>query len=119
MKKRNLVTTIVWSGFLLTVVGELSLTRRVRLHARIAEMLEELYGPEADAHAAELAYHFVQAEAVLASDRLVMMQPAAMDRQYQSLTSTIWPAGSIRMVPARHLAAPMVSRLIIPSLPVV
>ena len=38
-----------------TLAGELSLTRRVRLHARIAETLEELYGDDADAHAAELA----------------------------------------------------------------
>ena len=42
-----------------TLVAELSLTRRVRLHARIAETLEDLYGPEAEANAAELAHHFV------------------------------------------------------------
>ena len=54
-----------------TLVAELSLTRRVRLHARIAETLEDLYGPEAEANAAELAHHFVQAEPVLGSDRLV------------------------------------------------
>ncbi len=54
-----------------TLIGELSLTRRVRLHARIAEMLERIYGDTADEHAAELVRHFGEAEAVLGSDRLV------------------------------------------------
>ena len=54
-----------------TLVEELSLTRRARLHARIAETLEALYGPEAEANAAELAHHFVQAEPVLGNERLV------------------------------------------------
>ena len=43
-----------------TLAEELSLTRRVRLHARIAEALEELYGADADQHAAELAHHFAR-----------------------------------------------------------
>jgi len=54
-----------------TLTQELSLTRRVRLHARIATVLEELYGTNADAHAAELAYHFAQAETVTGTDKLV------------------------------------------------
>ena len=54
-----------------TLSGELSLTRRVRLHARIAEALEELYGDDAGAHAAELAHHFAEAEAVLGNGKLV------------------------------------------------
>ena len=54
-----------------TLTEELSLTRRVRLHSRIAIALEELYGTNSDAHAPELAYHFVQSEAVLGSERLV------------------------------------------------
>ena len=41
-----------------TLTEELTLTRRVRLHARIAETLEQLYGDDAEAHAAELAHHF-------------------------------------------------------------
>ncbi len=44
-----------------TLHDELSVGRRVRLHRRIAEVLEEAYGPSTDAHLAELAYHFVQA----------------------------------------------------------
>ncbi|MFQ6028925.1 MAG: serine/threonine-protein kinase PknK, partial [Dehalococcoidia bacterium] len=47
-----------------TLAGELTMTRKVRLHAQIAEVLETLYGADAAAHAAELAHHFVEAEAV-------------------------------------------------------
>ena len=44
-----------------TLHDELSVGRRVRLHRRIAEVLEQAYGPSTEAHLAELAYHFVQA----------------------------------------------------------
>jgi tetratricopeptide (TPR) repeat protein len=54
-----------------TLLGELSLTRRVRLHARIAETLEALYGASAEAHAAELAHHFAEAQTVLGPEKLV------------------------------------------------
>jgi DNA-binding SARP family transcriptional activator len=54
-----------------TLADELSLTRRARLHARIAEGLEELYGADLETHAAELAHHFEEAEAVLGPEKLV------------------------------------------------
>ncbi len=54
-----------------TLLEELTLTRRVRMHARIAETLETLYGDAADAHAVELAHHFAQAEAVAGVEKLV------------------------------------------------
>ena len=54
-----------------TLSGELSAARRVRLHAKIGEALEELYGVDAENHAAELAHHFVQAEPVLGPEKLV------------------------------------------------
>ncbi len=54
-----------------TLTDDLSLTRRVRLHARIAETLEALYGDRTKDHAVELAHHFAQAEAMLGSDKLV------------------------------------------------
>ena len=54
-----------------TLADELSLTRRVRLHARIAETLEELYASDAESHAAELAHHFGEAQAVLGPRQLV------------------------------------------------
>ena len=54
-----------------TLSEELSLTRRVRLHAQIGETLEELYGAGGEVHAAELAYHFVQAETATGAEKLV------------------------------------------------
>ena len=61
-----------------TLAGELSTTRKVRLHARIAEALEDVYGTEAEAHAAELAHHF--AEAAAGSAKLVHYSLLAGDR---------------------------------------
>lgn len=54
-----------------TLAEELSTTRRVRLHARIAAMLEEMYGDDTESHAAELAYHFAEAEAMLGTGKSV------------------------------------------------
>jgi len=70
-----------------TLTAELSLTRRVRLHARIAETLEEIYGDDADAHAAELAYHFAQAESLLGTEKLVRYSLAAGEK---ALNSYAW-----------------------------
>ena len=39
------------------IYEELSPSRRVRLHSRIGEALEAIYGANADAHASELAEH--------------------------------------------------------------
>jgi tetratricopeptide (TPR) repeat protein len=54
-----------------TLTSELSSARKVRLHARIAETLEHVYGDHADEHAAELVPHFVEAELVLGNERSV------------------------------------------------
>jgi tetratricopeptide (TPR) repeat protein len=54
-----------------TLTGELSSARKVRIHARIAETLERLYGDTADEHAAELVPHFIEAELVLGSEKSV------------------------------------------------
>jgi tetratricopeptide (TPR) repeat protein len=43
----------------------------VRLHARIGEALEDLYGDQVEAHAPELAYHYGEAEAVVGPDKVV------------------------------------------------
>jgi tetratricopeptide (TPR) repeat protein len=53
-----------------TLAAELSTSRRIRLHSRIAVALEELYGSAADAHAVELVHHFGEAETVLGADKL-------------------------------------------------
>jgi predicted ATPase len=54
-----------------TLTQQLSGSRRVRMHARIAQALEELYGVNAEAHAGELAYHFGKAELLLGANKLV------------------------------------------------
>ncbi|MEE9324565.1 MAG: protein kinase, partial [Dehalococcoidia bacterium] len=63
-----------------TLTGELSLTRRVRLHARIAKALEKLYGDQAEAHAAELAQHFAEAQEVLGTEKLLRYSLLAGER---------------------------------------
>jgi len=62
------------------LAGELSTTRKVRLHARVAEALEELYGSDAQSHAAELARHFIEAQTVLGIEKPVRYSPLAGDR---------------------------------------
>ncbi|MFQ6030749.1 MAG: hypothetical protein ACE5Q6_25035, partial [Dehalococcoidia bacterium] len=54
-----------------TLTQELTTTRRVRLHGRIAETLEQLYGDDVETHAAELAHHFAEAQTVLGTEKLV------------------------------------------------
>ena len=54
-----------------TLAEELSATRRARLHARIGEALEEMYGADTERHAGALAFHFGEAEAVLGPEKLV------------------------------------------------
>jgi hypothetical protein len=71
------------------LVEELSTSRRVRLHARIAEALEKLYGPSAPEHAPELAYHFAQAEPVLGAEKLVQYSRLAGE---QALATYAWEA---------------------------
>jgi tetratricopeptide (TPR) repeat protein len=70
-----------------TLAEELSPSRRVRMHARIGEALEELYGVNAETHAAELAYHFTQAEPVLGGERLVRYSLLAGE---QALAAYAW-----------------------------
>ncbi len=54
-----------------TLAEELTTTRRVRLHARIGEALEELYGEHVEEQAAELAHHFAEAESLAGPEKLV------------------------------------------------
>jgi predicted ATPase len=63
-----------------TLAGELSTTRKVRLHARVAETLDQNYGDDAVAHAAELAHHFSEAEAVLGTEKLIRYSLIAGER---------------------------------------
>jgi len=52
-----------------TLNDRLSPSRKVRLHARIVQALEDLYGANVDAHATELVYHCMAAEPVLGRSR--------------------------------------------------
>ena len=54
-----------------TLTEELSLTRRTRVHARIAEAMEVIFAEDADSHALEMVEHFANAETVLGSGRLM------------------------------------------------
>jgi DNA-binding SARP family transcriptional activator len=67
-----------------TLAQELSLSRRVRLQGRIAEALEDLYGAEAEAHAAELAHHFHEAETVLGPEKLVRYSAVAGEQALEA-----------------------------------
>ncbi len=60
-----------------TLAEELSGARRVRQHARIAQMLEAFFGAQAEEHAAELAFHYSEAEPVLGTEKMVHYALAA------------------------------------------
>jgi len=63
-----------------TLTQELSTARRARLHARIGETLEEMYSNSIEAHAAEIAHHFAEAESVLGYEKLVHYSLLAGER---------------------------------------
>jgi tetratricopeptide (TPR) repeat protein len=54
-----------------SLLEELSLNRRVRLHGAVADALEKLYGDQADDHAPELLRHVLQAESLVGPERVV------------------------------------------------
>ncbi len=70
-----------------TLAEELTTTRRVRLHARIAEALEQLYGDDAEVHAAELAHHFAEAQTTTGVAKLVRYSLMAGE---QALAGYAW-----------------------------
>ncbi len=63
-----------------TLSGELTTSRKIRLHARIAETLERIYAGDERAHAEELAYHFAEAQTVLGTEKLVIHCLAAGEK---------------------------------------
>jgi DNA-binding CsgD family transcriptional regulator/tetratricopeptide (TPR) repeat protein len=70
-----------------TLYHELSSSRRVRLHARIAEALEKIYESDVETHAEELAYHYSEASAMIGPDKLVRYSLLAGER---ALASYAW-----------------------------
>jgi predicted ATPase len=63
-----------------TLYGELSTTRRVRLHKQIGETLETLYADNIEPHLAELAYHFGEAAAAGDVEKAIDYARRAGDR---------------------------------------
>ncbi|MCZ6491016.1 MAG: AAA family ATPase [Acidobacteria bacterium] len=63
-----------------TLNEELSMTGRVRMHVRIAETMEEIYGVDAENHAAELAHHYSQGTMVAGTEKMVLYSRLAGDR---------------------------------------
>ena len=59
---------------------ELTTSRRVRLHARVGESLEELYGGDDGDRASDLAYHFAEAEAAIGPEKVVRYSMVAGER---------------------------------------
>ena len=63
-----------------TLASELSTTRRARIHGRKAEIMEELYGDNIEAHAEELAHHYNEASAMIGSEKMVYYSLMAGER---------------------------------------
>ncbi|MFQ6029082.1 MAG: AAA family ATPase [Dehalococcoidia bacterium] len=63
-----------------TLAKELSSSRKVRLHAHIGNMLEQLFADNIEAHASELAHHFTEAEPILGTEKLVSYSLLAGER---------------------------------------
>ena len=70
-----------------TLAEELTTTRRVRLHARIAEALEDQYGYDAEIHSAELARHFAEAQTSTGISKMVRYSLLAGE---QALAAYAW-----------------------------
>jgi DNA-binding SARP family transcriptional activator/tetratricopeptide (TPR) repeat protein len=63
-----------------TLYDDLPATRRLRLHARIGEALEELYASDPDSHLTELAFHFDAALPAGDAGKAVQYARRAADR---------------------------------------
>ena len=70
-----------------TLVEELTTSRRVRLHAQIAEALNQLYASDEDAHAAELAHHYFEAGTAGSAEKLAHYSALAGE---QAIASYAW-----------------------------
>ena len=63
-----------------TLAEELTQGRRVRLHIRIVEAMEELYVDHLDEHVVELAHHCAEAETVVGEEKVVRYSRMAGER---------------------------------------
>lgn len=70
-----------------TLMEEISIARRARLHAKIAEAIEAIYGAKASEHAMELVGHYANAETVLGTSKLLQYLKIAGE---QSFVARAW-----------------------------
>ena len=63
-----------------TLVSQVPESLRMKLHFRAGEMLEDVYGPESETHASELAHHFARAEVSDGGTKLVWYSLMASER---------------------------------------
>jgi DNA-binding winged helix-turn-helix (wHTH) protein/tetratricopeptide (TPR) repeat protein len=68
-----------------TLYGELTTTRRVRLHRRVGEAIERLVHGRQDPPLADLAYHFVQAASADTADKAIDYATRAGDSAAEAL----------------------------------
>ena len=66
-----------------TLLSNLALPRRQRLHLRVAEAIERVYGRDLEPHTPDLAHHLYQAGAAADPDKTVRYLTAAGDRATQ------------------------------------
>jgi hypothetical protein len=69
-----------------TLAEELSAARVVRLHARIAEALEQLYVDDIETHVGELAEHFAEADAILGPEKGARYLITAAQQAFEALS---------------------------------
>jgi DNA-binding SARP family transcriptional activator len=68
-----------------TLYDELTPGRRVHLHGRIGDALEELYGASLEPHLAELAYHFYESARPTVADKALAYARRAAERSLRLL----------------------------------
>ena len=89
-----------------TLYQRLSLSRRARLHGRVAHALELQYAAEPEAHADELAYHFVRSgesgDGARATRYLVAAGQAALRRHADREAATYLEEAMARATPMRE-----------------
>ena len=91
-----------------TLLGELSTTRRIRLHGRIGEALERRWGDQAEERAARLAGHFVES-ATLTPEHAARAVRYSRLAAEQAETQSAWAAAgghweAVALIAAESLA---------------
>jgi class 3 adenylate cyclase len=79
-----------------TLLAGLSGPRRQRLHARVAEALEQVWGADAGQHAADISHHLSLAGTAVATDRTV----AYLELAARNALSAVAPEESVRHLDA-------------------